>query len=128
MGALGALMTIMVSPRLPAAEEEEEEEEARRILNESTGIPEVLFLISTQYVPFITNEISNIMQLVFPSFFVVMCFHYCPRHYAYFELLCQRLISVQIIVPLFAEGEELRIFGHPVCEMILGKNSEMGAL
>ncbi len=34
---------------------------------------------------------------------------------------------MQIIVPLLAKGEELRVFGRPVCEMILGKDCEVSA-
>ena len=113
--------TTMVSPRVYAAEGQS------RMLNESTVIPEVLFLIPSQYFTLIINEISNVMQLILPGHFILMCFHYRARHYAYFELFCQLLISVQIIVPLLAKGKKLRVFGHPVCEMIFGENSEVGA-
>ena len=113
--------TITVSPRVHAAIEE-----ARRLSSERIGLPEVLFLISAQNFSFIINEISNIMQLIALS--ILICFHYRPRYQAYFELLCQLLIFVQIIVPLPAEAEELRIFGHPVREMILGEYRELGTL
>lgn len=103
------------------------EGEARIVMDKSTGIPEVLFLVPAQYLPLVINKISNIMQLVLPRLSILTCFHYCPGHYTYLELFCQLLILVQIIVPLPAKGEELRIFGHPVCEMILGKDGELGA-
>ena len=67
------------------------------------------------------------MQLILPRFPILVRFHYRPWHYAYFELFCQLLISVQIVVPLPAEREELRVFGHPVGEMIFGENGEVGA-
>ena len=114
--------TITISPKVHAVEGE-----ARRMLNESTGLPEILFLIPAQDFSLIINEVSNIMQLMLAGLSIRMCFHYCPRCYAYPKLFCQLLISLQIIVPLPAEGEELSIFGHPVCEMIFGKNSEVGA-
>ena len=96
-------------------------------MNESTGIPEVLLLIPAQYLPLIINEISNIMQLVFTRLSLHMCFHDCPRHYAYSELFCQLLISVQIILPLLAKGRELRVFGHPIREMVFRENGEVCA-
>ena len=113
----------MVSPRVHAAEGE-----ARRLSKESIGLPEVLFLIPAQNFSFIINEISDIVQLMLPGLSILNCFHYSPRHHAYFELFCQLLISVQIIVPLPAEGEELRVFGHPVREMIFGEDCESGTL
>ena len=103
------------------------EGEARRTLSESMGIPEVLFLIPAQYLPLIINEIGDIEQLVLPRLFVLMRFHNRPRHYAYLEFLCQLLVPNQIILPLPAEGRELRIFGHPIREMIFGENGEVGA-
>ena len=110
--------TRMVSPKVHAAD--------RRKLNESAGIPEVLFLIPAKYLPLIINEISNIVELVLPRLLILECFHYRPRHNAYFELFCQLLISVQKIVPLRTEGKESRVFGHPVCEMIFGEDGEVG--
>lgn len=85
-------------------------------------------MIPAQNLSFIINEISDIVQLMLPSLFILKCFHYCPRYHTYFELFCQLLISVQIIVPLAAEGEELRVFGHPVREMVLGEDRELGTL
>ena len=103
------------------------EGEARRKLSESMEIPEVLFLIPAQYLPLITNEIGNIKQLGLPRLFLDMRFHNRPRHYAYLEFLCQLLVSNQIIFPLPAEGRELRVFRHPIREMIFGENGEVGA-
>ena len=85
-------------------------------------IPKVLFLIPAQYLPFVVNVIGDIMQLI------PMRFHYRPRHYAYPELFGQLLISVQVLVPLLADGEELRVFGHPIGEMVFRENSELGTL
>lgn len=123
MGTLGVPSrgTRMVSPKVHAAEGE-----AKRKLNESAGIPEVLFLIPAKYLPLIINEISNIVQLVLPRLLILKCFHYRPRHNAYFELFCQLLISVQKIVPLRTEGKESRVFRHPVCEMIFREDGEVG--
>lgn len=101
--------------------------EARTTLNEA-DIPKVLFLISAQYLPFVVNKISNIEQLILLSLSIPICFHYCTRHNTYSELLCQLLISVQIFVPLRTEEKELRVFGHPVCKMVFGKDSEVGAI
>ena len=103
------------------------EGKARRTLSESMGIPEVLFLISAQYLPLIINEIGNIMQLVLPRLFLYMRFYNCPWHYAYSEFLRQLLVSKEIILPLLAEGRELMVLGHPIREMIFGENGELGA-
>ena len=91
------------------------------------GIPEVLFLIPAQYLPLIINEIGDIMQLVLPRLFLHMRFNNRPRHDAYLEFLCQLLVSKEIILPLLAEGRELRVLGHPIREMIFGENGELGA-
>ena len=103
------------------------EGEARRTLSESMGIPEVLFLIAAQYLPVITNEIGNIMQLVLPRLFLHMRFHNSPWHYTKVEFLCQLLVSLQIILPLLAQDRELRIFRYPIGEMIFRENGEVGA-
>ena len=97
------------------------------MLNESTRIPEVLLSIPAQYLPLIIDKISNIMQLVFPRLCLHMCFHYCARHDAYPELFGQLLIFVQISLPLLAKGQELMVFGHPVCEMVFRENGEVCA-
>lgn len=67
------------------------------------------------------------MQLVFPRLPILVCFHDRSGYNAYLELFCQLLISMQIVVPLLTQGKETRVFGHPVCEMILGENSEVSA-
>lgn len=100
--------------------------EEARLLSERRGLPKVLFLISAQNLSSSINEISNIVQLIGLS--ILIRFHYRPRYDAYFELFRQLLISMQVIVPLPAEGEELGIFGHPVREMILGEDRELGTL
>ena len=91
------------------------------------GIPKVLFLIPAQYLPLIINEIGNVKQLILPRLFFHMGFHNRPRYYAYFEFLCQLLVSNQIILPLLAEGRELRVLGHPIREVIFRENGEVGA-
>ena len=101
--------------------------EARRMPSERKGVPEVLFLIPAQYLPFITNEIGNIMQLILSRLFLHMRFHNSPWHYTNFEFLCQLLVSNQIILPLLAKERELRIFRHPIREMIFGENGELSA-
>ncbi len=93
----------------------------------SAGVPEVLFLVPPQYLSRCINKVGNIVQLILPRFRILMRFHYRPRHYAYIELFCQLLIFVQILVPLPAEREELRVFGHPIGEMVFGENGEVGA-
>ena len=90
---------MIVNPKIQATGREN-----RRMLNESTRIPKVLFLIPSQYLPLIIDKISNIMQLVFPRLRLHMRFHYCPRHDAYSELFCQLLIFVQMVLPLLAKG------------------------
>ena len=102
------------------------EGEAGRTLSESMGIPEVLFLVPAKYLPLITNEIGNIMQLVPFRLLFHMRFHDSPWHYTKFEFLCQLLVSPQIMLPLLAKEGELRIFRHPVGEMIFGENGEVG--
>ena len=67
------------------------------------------------------------MQLVPPRLFLHMRFHNSPWHYTEFEFLCQLLVSPQIILPLLAQERELRIFRHPVREMIFRENGEVGA-
>lgn len=99
------------------------EGDAWRIIDGSISIPEVLFLITAQYLPLVINEIGNIVQL---SHFIFMYFHYCPRHKANFELFCQLLISLQINVPLLTKGNELRVFRQPIREMVFGKYGEVG--
>ena len=59
---------------------------------------------------------------------ILVRFHYGPWHYGYSELLCQLLISAQILIPSLADGEESRVLGHPVGEMVFGQDREMGAL
>ena len=115
--------TTIVSPRFHTAEGE-----IKRLFKESIGLPEVLFLVPAQNFPFVVNEISDIVQLMLPGLSILKCFHYRPRHHAYFELFCQLLISVQIIIPLPAEGEELGVFGHPIREVIFGEDRELGTL
>lgn len=100
--------------------------EAGRMLDGGIGIPEVLFLIPPQYLPFIVNEVCHVMQLFLPRPFILMCFHYCPRHNAYFERFCQLLISVQIIIPLLTQRKEFRVFRHPVGEVVFGEHGEAG--
>lgn len=56
-----------------------------------------------------------------------MRFHDRPRHDAYLELFRQLLVSVQVILPLLAEGHEPRVLGHPVCEVVLGEDGEVSA-
>lgn len=68
------------------------------------------------------------MQLIFPRLLLPVRFHNRPRHDAYLELLCQLLISVQVVFPLLAEGHELRVLGHPVCEVVFGEDGEVSAL
>lgn len=56
-----------------------------------------------------------------------MRFHYRPGHDAYPKLFCQLCISVQVIIPLLAQGEELRVFRRPVREMVFGEDGKVGA-
>ena len=102
------------------------EGEAERNWNESEELPKILFLVPPQNLTLVVNEISNIMQLILPRLCILLCFYYCPRHNAYIKLFGQLLIFVQIIVPLPAEGDEFRVFGHPICEMIFRENCELG--
>ena len=95
--------------------------------NESQELPKILFLVSPQNLTLVVNEVSNIMQLILLRLCILLCFYYRPRHNANLKLFGQLLISVQIIVPLPAEGDELRLFGHPICEMILWENCKLGA-
>ena len=103
------------------------EGEARRTLSESMGIPEVLFLIPAQYLSRIINEIGDIKQLALHRQILHMRYHHHTQHNPYLEFLCQLLVPDQIILPLLAEGRELRVFGHPIREMIFGEDGEVGA-
>lgn len=67
------------------------------------------------------------MQLVLPRLSIPTRFHNRPRHNAHLELFRQPLISVQVVVPLRAEGEERGVLGHPVREMVFGQDGEVGA-
>lgn len=67
------------------------------------------------------------MQLVLPRLLLLVRFHDRPRHDAYLELLCQLLISAQVILPLLAEGQESRVLGHPVREVVFGEDGEVSA-
>ena len=67
------------------------------------------------------------MQLVLARLCIPVRFHNRPRHDAHVELLRQPLISAQVVVPLRAEGEEGRVLGHPVREMVFGQDGEVGA-
>ena len=102
--------------------------EAERNWNESEELPKILFLVSPQDLTLVVNEVSNIMQLILPRLCILLCFYYRPRHNADIKLAGQLLIFVQIIVPLPAETYELRVFGHPISEMIFWKNSELSPL
>ena len=93
---------------------------------EHGGIPEVLFLIPAQYLALIIDEIGNVMQLVLPRLLLHMRFHNRARHYAYLEFLCQPLVSQHVIAPSLADGQELRVLGHPVREMVFGEDDEVG--
>ena len=94
-------------------------------LKERREIPEVLLLIPSQYLPFVIDEVSNIVQLILPGLSILVSFHYRPGDYAYLKLFGQLLVPAQIIAPLLAEGGEPRIFGHPVCQMVFGQDGEM---
>ena len=100
--------------------------EAERDWNESEELPKILFLVPPQDLTLVVNEVSNVMQLILPRLYILLCFYYRPRHNADIKLFGQLLIFVQIIVPLPAERDELRVFGHPICEMIFRKNCELG--
>lgn len=67
------------------------------------------------------------MQLVLPRLPFLVRLHNRPRHDADLELLRQLPVSVQVILPLLAEGRELRVLGHPVREVVFGEDGELGA-
>ena len=102
--------------------------EAERNWNESEELPKILFLVSPQNLTLVVNKVSNIMQLLLSRLCILLCFYYCPRHNADIKLFGQLLIFVQIIVPLPTERDELRVFGHPIGEMIFRENCELGPL
>ena len=100
--------------------------EVERNWNESEELPKILFLIPPQDLTLVVNEVSNIMQLFLSRLCILLCFYYRPRHNADIKLFGQLLVFVQIIIPLPAEGGELRVFGYPICEMIFWENCELG--
>ena len=102
------------------------EGEAERIWNESEELPKILFLVPPQNFTHVVNEVRNIMQLILSRLCILLCFYYRPRHNADIKLFGQRLIFVQIIVPLAADRDELRVFGHPIGEMIFWEYCELG--
>ena len=102
--------------------------EAERNCNESEELPKILFLVSPQDLTLAVNEVSNVMQLLLPRLCILLCFYYRPRHNADTKLFGQLFVFVQIIVPLPAKRDELRVFGHPISEMIFRKNSELSPL
>ena len=65
------------------------------------------------------------MQLVLARLLLPVRFHDRPRDDAYLELFRQLLVSVQVILPLLAEGHEPRVLGHPICEVVLGEDGEV---
>ena len=104
------------------------EGEAERNWNESEELPKILFLVSPQNLTLVVNEVSHIVQLILSRLCILLCFYYRPRHNADIKLFSQLLVFVQIVVPLPAERDELRVFGHPIGEMIFRENSELSPL
>lgn len=92
------------------------------------GEPDILLLIPSQYISFVVNEIRYIMQLFLPRFFILISLHDCARYNTDLQLLGQLYIPVQIVLPSRADLSELRVFGHPICEMVFWKDGKMGAV
>ena len=90
-------------------------------------VPDILLLISSQYLSVRANEIRYIMQLLLCPFFMLIRLHDCARYNAYLQFSGQLSIFVQVFLPLRADFSEFRVFGRPICEMVLWKDSELGA-
>ncbi len=56
-----------------------------------------------------------------------MSLYNSPRHNTYLKLLRQRPILLEVKLPLIADVTEFRVVGHPICEVVLGEYSKMGA-
>ena len=91
------------------------------------NVPDILLLISSQYLSVRANEIRYIMQLLLGPFFMLIRLHDCARYNTYFQFLGQLFILVQVYFPLRADFSKFRVFGRPICEMVLWKDSELGA-
>ena len=90
-------------------------------------IPEVLLLIPPQYLPIIPNKVRYINQPILLRLRILLSLHNSPGYDTYIMLLGQGPILVEIRLPLIADVAEARVVGYPVCEMVFGEDSELGA-
>ena len=91
------------------------------------GVPDILLLISSQYLSVIANEIRYVMQLLLSPFFMLICLHDCAGYNTYLQLFSQLFILVQVFLPLRADFSEFGVFGRPICEVVFWKDGQLGA-
>ena len=86
------------------------------------GVPEVLLLVLTQYLPPIVDEISDIVEIV------TMLLDDGAGYDADVEFLGESAVGVEVRLGLSAEVDEIWIVGEPVGEVVFRENGEVNAL